>query len=96
MSGEILGKEQKNKHSCYRCNKLKFVGVHSKAKTEIRKSAGLGELAEGLKWTMNQKYEEVYSANVKEEFLNRRNPLSNIVVKSTFGVIMQYEECKDC
>jgi hypothetical protein len=96
MSGETFGKEQKEKQICWRSSKLKFLGLESKAKTELGESAGLGELAEGLKWTMNQKYEEVYSANVKEEFLNRRNPLSNIVVKSTFGVIMQYEECKDC
>ena len=84
MFGEIFGKEQKQEHICCRCSKLKLVGMVSKAKTELWKSAGLGELAEGLKWTMNQKYEVDYSANVKEEFLNRRNPLSKIVIEGTF------------
>ena len=60
---------------------LKFLGVESKAKIELGDSGGgLGELVESLKWTMNQKYEVDYSVNVKEEFLNRRNPLSKIVV----------------
>jgi hypothetical protein len=80
MSREIFGKEQKEKHICWRCSKLNFLGVESKAKTELGESAGLGELAESPRWTMNQKYEVDYSVNVKEEFLNRRNPLSKIVV----------------
>ena len=81
MSRAIFGKEQKEKHICWRCSKLKFLGVVSKAKTVLGESAGLGELAESLKWAMNQKYEVDYSVNVKdEEFLNRRNPLSKIVV----------------
>jgi hypothetical protein len=80
MSRAIFGKEQKEKHICWRCSKLKFLGVESKAKTELGDSGGLGELAESLKWTMNQKYEVDYSVNVKEEFLNRRDPLSKIVV----------------
>jgi hypothetical protein len=63
---------------------LKFLGVESKAKTELGDSGGLGELAESPKWTMSQKYEVDYSGNVKEEFLNRRNPLSRIVVQRTF------------
>lgn len=81
MSRAIFGKEQKEKHICWRCSKLKFLGVESKAKTELGDSGGLGE---SLKWTMNQKYEVDYSVNVKEEFLNRRNPLSKIVVEGTF------------
>ena len=86
MSRAIFGKEQKEKHICWSCSKLKFLGVESKAKskTELGDSAGLGELAERLKWTMNQRYEIDYSVNVKEEFLNRRNPLSRIVVEGTF------------
>ena len=84
MSREVFGKEQKDKHICWCCSKLKFLGVESKAKTELGESAGLDELAESLKWTMNQKYEIDYSVNVKEEFLNRRNPLSKIVVDGTF------------
>jgi hypothetical protein len=84
MSGEIFGKEQKQKHFCCRCSKLKFVGVESKAKTELCESAGLGELAESFKHTMNQKYEVDHSANVKEEFLNCGNPSSKIVVERTF------------
>ena len=85
MSGEIMGKEQKEKHICWRCSKLKFLGVESKAKRELGDSGGgLGELAESLKWTMNQKYEVDYSVNVKEEFLKRGNPLSKIVVQGTF------------
>jgi hypothetical protein len=81
MSGEIFGKEQKEKHIYWCCSKLKFLGVESKAKTELWKSAGLGELAEILKWTTDQKYEVDYSVNIKEEFLNRGNPLSKIVVE---------------
>jgi hypothetical protein len=84
MSGEIFSKEQKQKHIFCGCSKLKFVGVESKAKTELWKSAGLGELAESLRWTMNQKYEVDYNANTKEELLNRVNPLSKIVVQCTF------------
>jgi len=84
MSGEIFGKEQKEKHICWRYSKLKFLGVELKSKTELGDSAGLGELAKGLKQTMNQKYEVDYSVNVKEEFLNRRNPLSKIVVERSF------------
>jgi UDP-N-acetylglucosamine 2-epimerase len=84
MSREILGKEQKEKHICWRCNKLKFLGFESKAKTELGDSGGLGALAESLKWIMNDKYEVDYSVNVKEEFLNRRNPLSKLVVEGTF------------
>ena len=84
MSRKIFGREQKEKHICWRCSKLKFLGVESKSKTELGNSAGLGELAESLKWTMNQRYDIDYSVNVKEEFLNRRNPLSKIVVEGTF------------
>ena len=75
MSRAIFGKEQKEKHICWRCSKLKFLGIESKSKTKLGYSGGLGELAESLKWTMNQKYEVDYSVNVKEEFLNLRNPL---------------------
>jgi hypothetical protein len=84
MSREIFDKEQKEKHICWCSSKLKWLGVESKAKTEFGDSGGLGELAESLKWTMNQTYETDYSVNVKEEFLNRRNPLSKIVVEGTF------------
>ena len=84
MSREIFDKEQKEKHICWRSSKLKCLGVEPKTKTELGDSGGLGELAESLKWTMNQKYEVDYSVNVKEEFLNRRNPLSKIVVEGTF------------
>jgi UDP-N-acetylglucosamine 2-epimerase len=80
MSREIFGKEQKEKHLCWRCSKLKFLGVESKSKTELGDSGGISELAESLKWTMNQKYEVDYGVNVKEEVLKRRNPLSKIVV----------------
>ena len=79
-----MGKEQKEKHVCWRCSKLKFLGVVSKAKTVLGESAGLGELAASLKWSMNQKYEVDYSVNVKEEFLNRRNPLPKIIVEGAF------------
>lgn len=85
MSRAIFGKEQKEKHICWRCSKLKFLGVESRAKTELRDSGGLGELSKILKCTMNQKYKVDYSVNVKEEeFLNRRNPLSKIVVEAIF------------
>ena len=80
MSREIFGKEQKEKYICWRCSKLKLLGVESKAKTELGDGGGLGELAKSLKWIRNQKYEVDYSVNVKEEFLNRRNPLSKMVV----------------
>ena len=63
---------------------MKFLGVESKVKTELWESAGLGELAESLKWTMNRKDEVGYYVSVKEEFLNRRNPLSKIVLEGTF------------
>ncbi len=85
MSREIFDKEQKEKkHICWCSSKLKCLGVEPKARTEFGDSGGLGELAESLKWTMNQKYGVDYSVNVKEEFLNRRNPLSKIVVEGTF------------
>ncbi len=75
MSREIFDKEQKEKkHICWCSSKLKCLGVEPKAKTELGDSGCLGELAESLKWTMNQTYETDYSLNVKEEFLNRRNP----------------------
>lgn len=79
MSREIFGKEQKEKHICWRCSKLKFLGVESK--TELRDNGGPGELTKTLRWTMNRKDEVDYSVNVKEEFLHRRNPLSKIVVE---------------
>jgi UDP-N-acetylglucosamine 2-epimerase len=81
MSGEMFSKEQKENHICWRCSKLKFLGVESKSKTEFGDSGGIGELAESFKWRMNQKYEVDYSVNVKEEVLKRRNPLSKIVVE---------------
>ncbi|MDQ3852493.1 MAG: hypothetical protein M3299_06635 [Thermoproteota archaeon] len=84
MSRETFGKEQKEKHICWRSSKLKCLGVEPKAKTELGGSGGLGKLTKSLKQTMNQKYEVDYSVNVKEEFLNRRNPLSKIVVEGTF------------
>ena len=84
MSREIFGKEQKDKHICWCCSKLKFLGVESKSQTERGDSGVLVKLAESLKWTMNQMYEVDYSVNVKEEFLNRRNPLSKIVVEAIF------------
>jgi hypothetical protein len=85
MSGKIFGKQQKEKHICWHCSKLKFLGVESKAKIELGESGGLGELAESLAWTMNQNYEMDYSVSVKdEEFLNCRNPLSKNVVEGTF------------
>ncbi len=87
MSREIFDKEQKEKYTCWRSSKLKCLGVEPKAKTELGDSGGLGELGElakSLKQTMNQKYEVDYSVNVKEEFLNRRNPLSKIVIEGTF------------
>lgn len=85
MSGEIFGKHQKEEYICWHCSKLKFLGVESKAKTELGEGGGLGELAENLAWTMNQKYEMDYSVSVKEEeFLNCRNPLSKNVVEATF------------
>ena len=84
MSREIFGKQQKEKHICWHYSKLKFLGVESKAKTELGERGGLGELAESLTWTMNQKYEMDYSVSVKEEFLNCRNPLSKNVVEGTF------------
>jgi UDP-N-acetylglucosamine 2-epimerase len=84
MSRAIFGKEQKEKHICWRCSKLKFLGIESKAKLELGDSGGLGELAESLKRTMNQKYEADHSVNVKQEFLNLRNPFSKVEVEDTF------------
>jgi hypothetical protein len=84
MSREIFGKEKKEKHICWSCSKLKFLGVESKTKTELGDHTGLGELAESLKWTMNQRYDIDYSVNVEEEFLNRRDPLSKIVLEGNF------------
>jgi hypothetical protein len=84
MSREIFDKEQKEKHICGSSSKLKCLGVEPKAKTELGDSVGLGKLAKSLKQTMNQKYEVDYSVNVKEEFLNRRNSLSKIVIEGTF------------
>ena len=83
MSAEIFGKEQKEKRICWRCSKSKFLGVESKSKTKLGYSRGLGELAKNLKWTINQKDEVDYSVNVKEEFLNLRNPLSKVEVEGT-------------
>jgi hypothetical protein len=84
MSREIFDKEQKEKYTCWRSSKLKCLGVEPKAKTELGDGGGLGKLAKSLKQTMNQKYEVDYSVNVKEEFLNRRNSLSKIVIEGTF------------
>ena len=84
MSGEIFNKKQKEKRIYRCCSKLKFFGVESRAKTELWESAGLGELAESLKWTMNQRYEVDYSVNVKEGYVDRRNHLSKIVIERTF------------
>jgi hypothetical protein len=84
MSREIFDKEQKEKYTCWRISKLKCLGVEPEAKIELGDSVGLGKLAKSLKQTMNQKYEVDYSVNVKVEFLNRRNPLSKIVIEGTF------------
>ena len=84
MSREIFDKEQKDKYICWRISKLKRLGVEPKAKTELGDGGGLGKLANSLKQTMKQKYEVDYSVNVKEEFLNRRNPLPRIVIEGTF------------
>ncbi len=81
MSGETFGKEQKEKRICWRCSKLKSLGLGSKVKIELRgESTGLDGLTESLKSIMNQKYEVEYSINVKEEFLNGISPSSKIVV----------------
>jgi hypothetical protein len=84
MSREIFDKEQKEKYTCWRSIKLKCLGVEPKAKTERRDSGRLAKLTKSLKQTMNQKYEVDYSVNVKEEFLNRRDPLSKVVIEGTF------------
>jgi hypothetical protein len=84
MYARIFGKEQKEKQICWCCSKLKFLGVDSKSKTKLGYRRGLGELAKILKWTINQKDEVDYSVNVKEEFLNLRNPLSKVEVEGTF------------
>jgi len=84
MSREIFDKEQKEMRICWTSSKLKCLGVEPKAKTELGDSGRLAKLTTSLKQTMNQQYEVDYSVNVKEEFLNRRDPLSKVVIEGTF------------